>query len=205
MAIALLGFSNTSLGQFSTIDFDNGPVYLNNTAYVSATVSNYDCDSVILTSKQGTFEKFKNCLYHFKPSTVGDARISIYYIQDGDTILTGIRVFEILLPPSPKAHILEKTDGLVNKDFFMNALKINGSYFITSKRWNACEVISYQVIISRNNNIIFCHYNQGTSFEEKAMTAFKNLKSNDRVSFINIKGCEEKGGEYLNNLGFTIE
>ncbi|GAA4341482.1 hypothetical protein GCM10023184_39990 [Flaviaesturariibacter amylovorans] len=174
-------------------------------AYLLAAVSNYDCDSVFLTSKEGSFEKDVSCHYTFKSKVQGPGTIYIHYISNGDTILTGARLFETLLPPTPRAHVSDKAAGSVHKDFFVKAGKIDGSYFMPVKRWLPCAVESYQIIITRRNAVVFDHYNANDSFDKKALGAFSSLESNDRVNFINIQGCSDKNGGYLNSIGFTIQ
>lgn len=201
----LMSVSNVSYSQFASISFSNNNVIYNgDEALMTISISNYDCSQVYAKSDQGIVKKYRDCYYSFIPNETGKGRIKVYYIMAADTILTGILEFDIYDRPGPKAELNGKIKGEIKKEFLNREDSITGFFHINNKRWGNCDISNFQVIITRDNKIVFTHYNLSAKFDPSIKSALLTSQPGDRISFINIRGCLEKDGNYLNSIEFTI-
>lgn len=204
----LLLFTNGSLfGQKYVISFpaDNS-VYKNGDNFFSVAVAGVACERITIKTENGTLLKVSPCEYIYHPLKEGNTSIDVYISVGKKLKKIGSRLINIKDRPTPEAFVGGFKGGKIKKGALKAQQGIGGSWFIAGNHWENCDVVSFNVIVLRNNKIFFEHFNRGYTFNNEVKNIFKDLLKDDKVLFVNITGCiDRENGGPLKGLEFTIE
>lgn len=205
--LCALGFRFTAASQVSSISFPNNTlVYAGTETPMQISVSGYNCNKIHVKTDNGQIKRLENCRYYFIPDRIGETMIDVYVIKKEDTFLTGRQFLYVKNRPLPEVSIGGHKGGLIKKNEFIVQQGIAAEFYISGNHWEYCRVQSYHVIVCRGDTILFTSFNQGNIFNQDVINFFKELRTGDKVSFINIKGCENiEGGGDLKSLEFKID
>lgn len=121
-------------------------------------------------------------------------------------MITGSQFLYVKDRPKPEATLAGLKGGPIGKKQLLAQLWIAGNYYIAGNHWEYCLVQSFHVVVIKNDSITFTRFNNGNMFSQDVLQQFKTLIPGDKVSFINILGCENiDGGGHLKSLEFKID
>lgn len=123
------------------------------------------------------------CNYKITAKNIGVCDVTIYYVNNYDTILLETKRLRVKNVPPPIADIANKQKGfikletLVNQKYIM--CKIDTFYnFNYDYKYLAKE---FNFIIERDGNQIFQEKVKGYKFTNSILEAFKTLKKGDKI------------------------
>ncbi len=153
---------------------------------LTVNVPNTPCDSICVSSDNGTIRKLDECRYLYLPETLGESILTINKISKNDTIVIGERNCQIKDLPKPTARVAGKINGDIEKNLLLAQIGIASAMenfgFDLSIR-----VIEFRTIIIRGDNILFNSINEGYKFTAETKSGLKKIDSGDIVYFVSIK------------------
>ena len=169
---------------------------------IAAFVDNTPCKKIELMPSQGKIYKNDKCNFIYEADSIGVVTISIYKNVGHKRIKVGENYFRIIEIPKPKAIL-----GIFNNcdTVFKNNIKVQRGVrveFMFNLEVDI-KVNKFNIIILRNDSVIFSEANKGALFSENAVLALYNLQTNDKVilSGINVayvnKICSLDPLEYI--------
>lgn len=191
--------------QFCVSASRENKLYLGVDNPIEVVVENTSCDSIIVVSNNGQFTYSNNCRYILKPINTGIALISIYKINNNDTISLGSAKFRVKEIPTPTAHIYGSINGKISKTKLVAANRIF-AYLESFDIDLRFPIIKYTTLILRNKKSIYYNEFEGGRFPSELSEYFLTLLPGDRVFFFDIVATGPYEKLYnLKPVGVTIE
>ena len=211
IAISLLFFSISVNAQSFVVSNDKeNNLYLGVENPLIAIVEKMKCGSFILTTDNGEITEKENCRFIYNAKRIGTATITIIKVKGNDTVNIGKSVFNVKEIPKAIARIYGSNNnwynhGLINKDVLINSNSIHAR--IENFEFSPQPlVLGYTVFIIKGIDSVYIKEVKGNRITEEIKNEFLNLKSNDRVYFIDIKERYAKHfNKELESLKFIIE
>jgi len=167
--------------QFAIANDKSNCVYIGIDNPFSVVVANAGCDSLIVTTDNGTIAPAGNCHYIFRPTMAGSAQITVRQKNKSDTIMIGSMKFRTKPLPAPTLAL----SGAYDKDT-ISIHQIQASpYAVASLRGFDFDlrynINSFQTIILRNDTSIFSEKNNGFKLSENLITFLSQCQTGDRL------------------------
>ena len=195
--------STSSAQKFNISCKRNNIIYVGWQNPISVLVNGYSCDSILLKTKNGRFDKI-GCHYNYFPDSVSDTKIEVYVIKNKKQRKVGESYLRVRNLPLPRAHIGGFSGGEISKGNFLAQMGI-GNYYSEIHIEISYLIKSFIVLTIRDRKVLFQQSNDGNMFSATLKSAMQQLLTNDRVSIINIVAQGPDGKEvYLNPIEFTI-
>jgi GldM C-terminal domain len=156
---------------------------------VSCTVEKQPCDSVILSTDNGTITKIGCNSYWYRPIKVADSKIIVLIKGENDTIKVGEYYIRVRQIPDPSVAIGGISGGEITK----GNIKAQGgisSYLHPSMGIDIKYMVTeFQLNILQKGIVVFSEKNNGPAFSKTIKDAFNKLENHDviLVSQINVK------------------
>ena len=160
--------------------------YLGMENTMSCMVEGVSCESIILSTNNGSIKKFSACYYVYKPSTTGDVKIRVS--KNANNKFKKIGEFSILVRniPDPVAWVGGLSGGYIRKDA-LNAQEGIGSCLPTFLGiYVNYEVKSFVITAIRKNEQLFFKSYNNNMFSPEIHELFKTLQKDDTVLFSSI-------------------
>jgi len=175
--------------QFAIANDKSNCVYIGIENPVSVVVANAGCDSLIVTTDNGTIAPAGNCHYSFRPIRAGTAQITVRQKNKSDTIIIGSMKFRAKPLPAPTLAL----SGAFDKDT-LSIHQIQASPYVVASlrgfdfdlRYN---VNSFNTIILRNDTSIFSEKNTGYKLSENMITFLSQCQTSDRLILCAAEVC----------------
>lgn len=160
---------------------------------VEIAVSNYACDSVFLEIDNGSIHG-SNCEYTVNVKKEGDVAISVYTIKDNVRSLLQKISFTAVLLPKPIAKIC----GMENSDIKSSVFKVQRGLCSELQDLDTdlkYEIVSYKVLILKNNGKVKTYKITGPYFSEEMREEMLAIFAEDMVIFYDIISKSPDGKE----------
>lgn len=177
-------------------------LYININNPIDAVVENISCDSIWITTDNGSIIKHDRCSFFITPNKIGKATIYIHTIIDMDTVVINTFLFKVI-EIKPSASLAGESGGLISKQQ-LNALNRLNPYF----EGIVCpspKVTYYKVILMHGNDVLQVFEIFDNTFSPEMKTAISALQKNDQIIFSSIKSTFNSKERDINSIEFTIK
>lgn len=147
-------------------------------------VENTPCETLILSTDNGAI-RGKGCRYTAMPQTPGEMSLSVKKISGGDTLDVTVQKFRVKQIPNPTASIGLKNFGPVGRKFLIAHRGI--STIVENFDIDVRALVTrFRMFIMRGDTLIASHTGKGYLFDEPIKASLAQIKSGDRVYFVDI-------------------
>ena len=177
----------SALGQVSAIQnnlFSVSYPGLNN--YLTIVSENVKCVDLVVKVDNGIIKKEAPCKFKYKPERVGKANVSIFKIQNKDTIHIEEKQLLIKRWPNPKARIGRFESGEIPKSMLL----FHSREIVQIEAFDICgrhTVQKFQFHVIKNNEITKSISNKGGKFNKEIISTINALNWGDKIIIDNIK------------------
>jgi hypothetical protein len=174
---------------------ENQTAYLGMDNRLSCMIENMPCNSIVLTTSNGTIEK-ESCSYIYRPVEVSDTKIVINKKVNGNLKKIGDFFVRVRNFPKPVAQVGGVCEGEMTRGALLaqTGLGTFTDYPSTGICLNY-SVKEFSLSIIRENKSIFFHKNVGYLFDEKIKEILPSIQKGDIISFFSIVATNREGKE----------
>lgn len=186
--LILTAFNLSGTAQQFTVSADKMNVlYVGILNPITPMVENIACKDLIVETNNGTLEKGSEpCQYTVMPDKPGLTNISIFLKTANGKKLVGIKEFRTKRVSQPTPYVGARNRGKI-KGTLLKAqlgvvLHIDGFDFDAPFKVN-----SFNIIIERNQSVIFENQCLGARFDAQTLQAIENIKPGDLFTCTSIR------------------
>jgi len=155
---------------------------VDNPIYVA--VENTPCEAVVLFTDNGTVSG-KGCRYKVMPETPGEINLSVKKIIEGDTLDVTVQKFRVTYFPLPTACIGFGLSESISRNNLIAHRGIS-TVFANLDVDAIARVTRFRMLLIRGDTLLASHTGKGYLFDESIKASFDQIRSGDRVYFVDI-------------------
>jgi hypothetical protein len=172
---------------------------------LTALIENVSKKEVILTTDNGTIERYENNKFYIIPAKVGLATINVCRLIKKDTVIVGKQLFRVHALPSPVVYIGLIKGGPIKRDFLIKQggiiAKINCCGFDAP-----VQIKEFSFVVIRDSSSIVVNRNIGPKFTDKTKTILEQSQDNDRLIIYDLLALTpDYITRQLDPIEYTIE
>jgi len=170
---------------------------------LSISVSGVPAEKVSATISQGSLEKIKGSEYNARPTTSGEAIVTVFAEIEGQKKNMGSMPFRIKLLPTPIAKVAGKASGNVDKNTLaaQQGVLADMEDFLFDLRY---QVTQFDVGVTTSQGMNRSASSSSATFTAEQKSLLNGLTKGQRVFFTNIRAKGPDGTKDLRDISFTI-
>jgi GldM C-terminal domain len=153
---------------------------------LSCTVEKEPCDSVFLSTDNGTITKLSCNTYWYAPVKVADSKITVSVRKNKKAREIGSIIIRAREIPNPTALIGGINDGQISKNNLSVQQGVASALVPSIGIDVKFMVTEFQLSIVRKDSVLFSFKNVGARFSENVRQAFTLLKKGDTIIISSI-------------------
>lgn len=196
----------TTYSQMFSVSADKmNVIYIGVPNPLSVAVENTPCNSIDITTNNGSIEKQEKCHYFIMPEKTGIADVQVYKTQGKNKKIIGEMRYRVKLIPDPTAKVGNVTVGELSKGIF--CAQVGVIAYLENFDFDFRFIVTgFTVMILRGNRVVYSGTNTGARFDDEMLKQFKKVENGDMILFVNITGKGADGKKRnLNPVQITIK
>jgi len=169
---------------------------------LSISVSGAPAEKVSATISQGTLSKIKGSEYIAKPTTPGEATVTVFAEIEGQKKNMGSMTFRIKLLPTPIAKVAGKASGSIDKNTLVaqQGVLADMEDFLFDLRYVVTQFTVGVTVQGMDKS----ETSNSAVFTPQQRQLLNGLTKGQRVFFTNIKARGPDGVKDMRDINFTI-
>jgi predicted nucleic acid-binding Zn finger protein len=171
---------------------------------ITAVVENCSCDSIVLTTDNGSIKRTGNCQYLLSVKKTGKTKISVKRLAYVDTINVGYTLYNAVKVPDPVVSLSGfKSGSMINK-----ALLRQGGLIPHLENFGftpETRITEFKIVVLRQDSVLWCKKIIGNMIKKELDDYIDELKESDVIIFCEIKATGHFGSLVLQPVQFYMD
>ncbi|HEX7844986.1 MAG TPA: GldM family protein [Chitinophagaceae bacterium] len=154
---------------------------------------NISCDSIYVTTDNGSLTKVNGCRYLYRPLTASNTRITVFKRASNNSLILSECILEVRNIPDPVATIGGYNGGIIKKETLKSQIGIAATPPPSIGLDLKYRVESYAVTVIRKNELFFFTIVKGYFITEEIHKLIDSLQAKDVILFSMITALKADG------------